>query len=226
MRIPNTSLIAFNDMIFNFPTLCCNSLHIAEVVITAIKELCQAWAKKQDNRLISFGLMINLTEEAGHISFVGHVNDFIDLLDLIPKVSDVPFEEWIEAIYQENNRFKLGEDCPNKFRLIHGDVVCFERLIVHPDIIRKMWMEDGCVHAQFNISKEDGDELIKHKIISAPFYRIIQDKCNKCGKDYLQCTCVKFIDEDVSDEVVKADLLGLIWTNRNAFFPDGQLEFM
>ena len=159
-------------------------------------------------------------------SCVGHVNDFIDLLDLIPKVSDVPFEEWIEAIYQENNRFKLGEDCPNKFRLIHGDVVCFERLIVHPDIIRKMWMEDGCVHAQFNISKEDGDELIKHKIISAPFYRIIQDKCNKCGKDYLQCTCVKFIDEDVSDEVVKADLLGLIWTNRNAFFPDGQLEFM
>lgn len=226
VRIPGTSLIAFNDMIFNFPTLCCNSLRIADVVITAMKELCQAWAKKQDNRLISFGLMINLTEEAGHVSFVGHVNDFIDLLDLIPKVSDVSFEEWIDAIYQENNKFKLGEDCPNKFRLIHGDVVCFERLIVHPNIIQKMWMEDGCVHAQFNISKEDGDELIKHKIVSAPFYRIIQDKCNKCGKDYHQCTCVKFIDEDVSDEVVKADLLGLIWTNRSAFFPDGQLEFV
>lgn len=37
---------------------------------------------------------------------------------------------------------------------------------------------------------------------------------------------VKFIDEDVSDEVVKADLLGLIWTNRNAFYPNGQLEFI
>lgn len=56
------------------------------------------------------------------------------------------------------------------------------------------------------MSKEEGDELIQHKVISAPFYRIIQDKCNKCGRDYTQCTCVKFIDEDVSDEVVKADM--------------------
>ena len=225
VRIPSTSLIEFGDMIFNFPTLRCNSMRIAEIVIAAIKELCQVWAKNQDNRLISFGLMINLTEEAGHISFAGHVNDFIELFDPLPKLSDVTFEEWVEAIYQENNKFKLGEDCPNKFRLIHGDVVCFERLIVHPDIITKRWMEDGRVYAQFNMSKEDGDELIKHKIVCAPFYRIIQDRCNKCGKDYLQCTCVKFIDEDVTEEIVKADMLGLIWTNRNAFFSDGQLKF-
>lgn len=104
--------------------------------------------------------------------------------------------------------------------------MCFKRLIVHPDKIRKMWMEDGCVHAQFNMGKEEGDELIQHKVIGAPFYRIIEDKCNKCGRDYMQCTCVKFIDEDVSDEVVKTDLLGLIWTNRNAFYPNGQLEFI
>ena len=225
LRIPITSMIAFNDMIFNFPTLCCKSLHVADIVITAIKELCQAWVRKQDDRLISFGLMVDLTDEAGHISFAGHVNDFVKLFDSVPHLSDVAFEEWVEAIYQENNKFKLGGDYPDKFRLIHGDVVCFKRLIVHPDKIRKMWMEDGCVHAQFNMSKEEGDELIQHKVISAPFYRIIQDKCNKCGRDYTQCTCVKFIDEDVSDEVVKADLLGLIWTNRNAFYPNGQLEF-
>lgn len=225
LRIPITSMIAFNDMIFNFPTLCCKSLHVADIVITAIKELCQAWVRNQDDRLISFGLMVDLTDEAGHISFAGHVNDFVKLFDSVPHLSDVAFEEWVEAIYQENNKFKLGGDYPDKFRLIHGDVVCFKRLIVHPDKIRKMWMEDGCVHAQFNMSKEEGDELIQHKVISAPFYRIIQDKCNKCGRDYTQCTCVKFIDEDVSDEVVKADLLGLIWTNRNAFYPNGQLEF-
>lgn len=35
---------------------------------------------------------------------------------------------------------------------------------------------------------------------------------------------MKFIDKDVSDEVVKADLGGMIWTNRNAYFPKGQLE--
>lgn len=87
-------------------------------------------------------------------------------------------------------------------------------------------MEDGCVYAQFNMTKEEGDELLQHKIISAPFYKINQDRCKKCGKDYMSCACVKFIDENVTDEVVKADLLGLIWTNRNAFYPDGQLEFI
>lgn len=226
LRIPITSLIEFGDMIFNFPTLCCKSLNVADIVITAIKELCQAWVKNQDDRLISFGIMVNLIDKAGHISFAGHVNDFVNLFNVAPKLSDVAFEEWVEIIYQENNKFKLGGDYPNKFCLIHGDVVCFKRLIVHPDKIKKIWMEDGCVYAQFNMTKEEGDELLQHKIISAPFYKINQDRCKKCGKDYMSCACVKFIDENVTDEVVKADLLGLIWTNRNAFYPDGQLEFI
>lgn len=214
LQMPITSFIDFNDMILNFPTLCCKNLLVADMVITSIKELCQAWARNQDNRLISFGLMVNLSDEAGHISFAGHVNDFVKLFDAIPKLSDVTFEEWIETIYKENNKFKAGENCPDKFCLIHGDVVCFKRLIVHPDKIEKMWMKDECLHAQFNITKEEGDELLQHKISSAPFYKINEVKCNKCRRDYTQCSCVKFIDEDVSDVVVKADLLGLIWTNR------------
>lgn len=225
LRMPTTSLIAFEDMIFNFPTLCCKSLQVADVVITAIKELCQAWVRNQDDRLVSFGLMVNLAAEAVHISFAGHVNDFEKLFNVIPKLSEVAFEEWIETVYQENNKFKLGGDCPDKFRLIHGDVVCFKRFIVHPNKIRKLWVENGSVYAQFNMTKEEGDELLQHKIIGAPFYKINQDRCNKCGMDYAQCTCVKFIDENVSDEVVKADLLGLIWTNRNASYPNGKLEF-
>lgn len=226
LRIPITPLIDFNDMIFNFPTLCCKSLHAADIVITAIKELCQAWVKDQDDRLISFGLMVNLSDEAGHISFAGHVNDLVKLFNAIPKLSDVAFEEWIETIYQENNKFKAGGNYPDKFALIHGDVVCFKRLIVHPDKIRKIWMEDECVHAQFNMTKEEGNELLQHKMSSAAFFKINEYKCNKCGRDYTQCSCVKFIDNDVSDVVVKADLLGLIWTNRNAFYPNGQLEFI
>lgn len=225
LRMPTTSLIAFEDMIFNFPTLCCKSLQVADVVITAIKELCQAWVRNQDDRLVSFGLMVNLAAEAVHISFAGHVNDFEKLFNVIPKLSEVAFEEWIETVYQENNKFKLGGDYPDKFRLIHGDVVCFKRFIVNPNKIRKLWVENGSVYAQFNMTKEEGDELLQHKIIGAPFYKINQDRCNKCGRDYAQCTCVKFIDENVSDEVVKADLLGLIWTNRNASYPNGKLEF-
>ena len=42
----------------------------------------------------------------------------------------------------------------------------------------------------------------------------------------MKCSCVKFIDEDVADEAVEADLSGMTWTNRNAYFPNGQLEYL
>lgn len=226
LRMPVTSQIAFGDMIYNFPTLCCKSSLVVDIVISAIKELCEVWVRKGDDRLISFGLMVNLATEAVHISFASHVNDLFKLLGSLPKLSDVTFEEWIETIYNQNNKYRVAEDQPNKFQLIHGDVLCFKRLIVDPTKIKKIWMEDEIVHAQLNITKAEGEELLQHKITCAPFYRIIEDKCSKCGKDYAQCSCLKFIDDDVSDEVVKADLLGLIWTNRNAYFPDGQLELI
>ena len=40
------------------------------------------------------------------------------------------------------------------------------------------------------------------------------------------CDCVKFIDPDVSDELRDAEKWGMIWTNRSAFFPNGELAFV
>lgn len=226
VRVPATSLVDFNDMIYNFPTLCCKNEKVVDVVIEAIKELCQVWEKNEDDRLIAFGIMVNLKNEAGHVSFAGHVSDFVQIFSNVPKLYDILFGEWIEAIYQKNNSFKSGDDYPNKFKLIHGDVVCFQRLIVHPSKIHKICWEDGVMNAQLNISRDEGEYLREHKINIAPFFRIKEDVCQKCGGDYSQCNCVKFIDKDVFDEVVKADLPGMTWTNRNAWFPKGQLEFV
>ena len=105
LRIPVTSLIDFNDMIYNFPTLCCKNEQVADVVIAAINELCQTWENNEDDRLIAFAIMVNLENEAGQVSFVGHVGDFVQLFSWIPKVSDMSFVEWIDAVYQKNNLF-------------------------------------------------------------------------------------------------------------------------
>ena len=226
LRIPITSLIDFNDMIYNFPTLCCRSELVVDTVIEAIKELCQAWESNGDDRLIAFGIMINLENESAHVSFAGHVSDFVQLFNSIQKVVDISFEEWIDNIHQKNNLFKSGDDYPNKFKLIHGDVVCFHRLIVSPSKIHKIWWEDGALKGQLNLSKDEAEYLREHKIIMAPFYRIKEDVCKKCGGDYSKCNCVKFIDKDVSDEVTKADMSGMTWTNRNAYFHNEQIEFV
>lgn len=45
------------------------------------------------------------------------------------------------------------------------------------------------------------------------------------GKNnHLQCNCVKYIDENVVDEVTEVGMYGLIWTKRNADFPTGELK--
>ena len=204
-------------MIFNFPTFCCKNLMVADIVIDSIKEFCETWVNNNDDRLLSFGFAVNLVDKAIHVSFAGHVNDFVNLFESIPKLSDVAFEPWIETIYKKNNIFKEGKNYPDKFHLIRSDAVCFERCIIHPNIIEKIWIKDGKVSAVFNISEEEQAELLQYQITAAPVYKIIKSKCSKCGKTYSQCSCVKFIDENVFDVVEKADLLGLIWTNRSAF---------
>ena len=39
--------------------------------------------------------------------------------------------------------------------------------------------------------------------------------CNKCGKNHINCDCVKFID-DTGDSINELEWLGATWTNRHA----------
>lgn len=224
MRFPVTPLFEFYDLIYNFPTLCCKDAKTADVVMNAIKDLCEIWVRNEDNRLISFGILINLSSDAGHISFAGHVSDLLTLLSSIPKMSDLPFEKWIENLYQENNRFKEGRNLPEIFSLLHSDRVCFERRIVPQDKIGKIWLEDNAICSEFDLTNEEREVMSQHNICAVPFFRIRTVTCSKCGGDYTKCSCIKFLDENVATVVEKADSLGMIWTNRNASYPEAQLS--
>ena len=72
LKIPITSRVNYNDMILNFPILCCKDSDVVDIVIKAIEDLCVAWNKAEDDRLISFGIRMNLENESFQISFAGH----------------------------------------------------------------------------------------------------------------------------------------------------------
>ena len=225
LNIPYTSIVDFNDMIFNFPTLCCRDSLVVDVVLEAIKDLCLAWNKNGDDRLISFGIRKNLESESFQISFAGHIADYISLFSSIPRFSECDYKGWVNSIYSANNTFKSANNYPEKYKLIHGDVACFKRMLVPPTAIEKIDMENGVMNATLKLHKDEISVCLEHKINVAPYFRIKHAVCKKCGKDYLQCNCVKFIDENVADEVTEADMFGLVWTNRNAYFPMGELSF-
>ena len=73
------------------------------------------------------------------------------------------------------------------------------------------------------VSKEEASYLKDNKIICAPIKWVKNSKCTKCGADYLRCKCVKFIDEDVSENHIEYEQIGMTWTNRSAYYPEGEL---
>ena len=49
--------------------------------------------------------------------------------------------------------------------------------------------------------------------------------CSKCGTDCMNCHCVKFIDKDVSENHIDYEQIGITWTNRRTYYPEGVLNF-
>ena len=226
VRIPFTTMVDFGDMVYNFPTLACKNISIIDSIIEAINELCQAWHRSGDNRLIAFGIALNFSDDASQLSFAGHVSDFVKLFNECPTPSSMSWLEWVDMLYQANNTFKEAENNPNKFLLIHGDMLCFERKIIPPEQVTEIEKKGNDVYATFLLKKEQFMHIKEKRITGAPFFRVKRTICNKCNQNYIMCDCVKFIDPDVSDELRDAEKWGMIWTNRSAFFPDGELTFV
>lgn len=214
LSMPGKMPIDFNDMIYNFPTLYCKDEYVVDQVIEAIKELCQIWISNEDNRLISFGVMVNTEKGTVHISFAGHINDFAHVFNNIAKFSEITIEEWLDNIYQINNEFKTAENHPNKIQLIHDGALYFTRHAVKPDKIQKVCVENGTRKLMLKCSKIESKSMHEHGITMVPAYRIKKDICLKCGIEYRKCKCVKFIDKDADNVIVEADFIGIICTNR------------
>lgn len=224
LRIPFTTLVEFGDMIYNFPTIFCKDADVLNVVMEAIKELCKAWTNRGDDRLVSVGVMINQEDRAAHISFAGHVNDFVNFFNNNYKPLEASIEEWVSNMYAINNIFKKANNNPNIFSLIHGDRLVFKRIIIDPKLIDKTWIEKDIFNIRLKINDEKIDYLQRHRITASPFFIVKENKCLKCGKSYIKCDCIKFIDEDVIDEPITIEKKGFIWTNRNASFPKEKLK--
>lgn len=167
--------------------------------------------------------MLNEHDEAVQLSFAGHVSDYVSTLKVSLEERKDTFNDLVERLYTENNNFGNAGDRPNKFTLIHGDVVCFDRYVVHPKYISGTRWEGKEEIVELAVSKEEASYLKDNKIICAPIKWVKNSKCTKCGADYLRCKCVKFIDEDVSENHIEYEQIGMTWTNRSAYYPEGEL---
>lgn len=218
VRIPITSRIAHEDTVFNFPTFVCKNVSVVKMLQYAMYELCNAWNKEGDNRLISYSFRVNYDSKAILFSIAGHVSDFCNVFSQFG--TDFPenegFIDWISMLYKVNNKFKEANNYPKPADMItENGTLKFRRFWVPSKYLKDYKMEDHCMVVRFLEKKDIVQELIDNKIGIAPVYQVKYSSCMKCNKSYLECSCVKFID-DIGERMDDVKFKGATWTNRHA----------
>lgn len=225
VRIPYSAMIDFGDMVFNFPVVYCKNRENAEIALNTICDLCKAWERNREDRLLSFGIAIeDHGDKATQISFAGHIADLLSLLsDCCLKEFD-SLDEWVIELYKKICTYKGAENIPDRFNLIDDGRLRFGRRFADERYVKKYRINETSLGVEIKAPIDDMEHLVNDKIMLAPVYNIKKTICDKCGNDYVNCQCIKFLDEGVMEQIVEADYIGMIWTNRSCFNPGKGLK--
>ena len=233
VRIPYTIRIAHEDMIFNFPVFVCCDAEVASTMLKGFSDLISAWAKDKHDRLVSFSLDVYGFDDkaeksylpiespeavVAHISFAGHVQDLLRLFDSVGTEfpDSAHIYDWIEKIYETNNEFKVADSKPSVSSLLRrSGELYFPRQFVPGRYISKFYMDNDALCAELISDQRMYNELTRRRITIAPNFLVRRSVCEKCGRSYIECEHVKFID-DVSEKIVDGSPTGVTWTNRHA----------
>lgn len=217
VRFPVTSRIAHEDMILNFPVFVCANYEVASKVQQAMYDFCVVWNEQNDDRLISYTIIVNENDEAIELSFAGHVDDIVNVFNdgekRFPDKQNL--YKWIENLYIKNNKNRIANQYPRVNDILIDGTLRYRRQIVPAKYLHNIELENNNVMVKFVEKKEIVTEITENKIGIAPIYLIEKTRCTKCGGEYSSCNCIKFIDE-CSEEITKFNFLGATWTNRHA----------
>lgn len=218
-KIPLTSRVKYEDLVCNFPTFVCKNYEIAATVQDAIYELCMAWNSNNEDRLISYTIVTNNeNDEAIKLSFAGHVNDIVSIFN--NKVSRFPNNQnlfrWIDDLYKKNNKNGEANQYPKVDDLLdYDEVLRYKRKPVPPNKIANTKVVVQKPKVKLIEKMKTISEMSENQIDVTPLTIINKSQCSKCGKDYILCNCIKFID-DCNEIITDFDFSGTYyWTNRH-----------
>ena len=218
IRIPSCKEIDFCDMVFNYPIFACRTLGDANIVVSAIKEMCNKWQQKGDDRVVSFTIRVPYENRMGVFRFLGHVDDFNSYFEnnfiTIPQEDEIC--NWLQRSYDFLGKsFSTIECNVHPFDIINqSDNLSIKRKFVDS---KKIASWEGNGHVTLILTKEERDLILEQGITAVVAFMDEKVRCSKCGKDYRKCKCIALIDDGVVMELEKGKLIGATWTNRSAF---------
>jgi hypothetical protein len=129
---------------------------------------------------------------------------------------------WAERATAELSRlFPQARDVPpveNMFKVT--GLLTIDRKLVEPDefeVARNPNTGAPVVGFKDHPNVNRALPLIRSKGLTiTPAWQLISSTCDRCGGAYQSCGCIKFVDDEASDTVEDARLLGFFWTDRSA----------
>jgi hypothetical protein len=222
-------VVAFEDLVFGLPLIAhCGPDASRDVqhTIDAISEYTTALVRRQQNRMLGFHIGVRFADRDVIFSFAGHVNDLqkwlhSDSARLPP--SRQAIGKWAEQATDELSRlFRQARDLPpveNMFKVT--GLLTIDRKILQTD---EYELAQNPNTGAPIVGLKDHPNITRvlplirsNDLTLAPAWRLIDTNCNRCLHAYANCPCIKFVDDDVSDAVADANLLGFFWTDRSAY---------
>ena len=219
VRTPFCPCHAFNDTVHNLPIMVCSSVAVANTVINAVLDLVKAWNQHQDNRVISFAVKVNYTDYAVTYSFVGHINDFMELscdFDFAIPEDQNGIIDWSKKLRVCLDRFHTSYLYPPLGCMLSNDnTLVYKRVFLDksPDSVK---FEDNWYIAGLSLPEEQVELMCKETITATVAWDVKNTVCCKCNRAYRQCSCIKYIDPECTDDLTDVDAFGLFFTKRMA----------
>ena len=219
VRIPCCPRLVFNDTALNFPTMVCKSIDVANNVIAAVLDFSKIWNCHHDNRVISFGIKVNYSDYAITYSFIGHIDDIVNLhhdFDFSIPTATEKIVGWAKDLRTYLDGYNISYLRPRLGSMLSIDnALIYKRIFVDSSLDAITTDGEGYI-AELTVSPEIEQQVSENGITATLALNVKNSICCKCGKPYQQCKCIKFLDPQCTDNLVDFDLIGVFWTNRMA----------
>ena len=197
----------------------CKSIDVANNVIAAVLDFSKIWNCHHDNRVISFGIKVNYSDYAITYSFIGHIDDIVNLnrdFDFSIPTATEKIVGWAKDLRTYLDRYNISCLRPRLGSVLSIDnTLIYKRIFVDSSLDAITADGEGYI-AELTVSPEIEQQVSENGITATLALNVKNSICCKCGKPYQLCECIKFLDPQCTDNLVDFDLIGVFWTNRMA----------
>jgi hypothetical protein len=227
LYIPNEiQYLTFRDLYVNFPLIFLSRSSLPDnlyQMLTAIKEIVAVWQNKGQDRVVCYKIGFPVdADRAAIISFLGQVDDLGKWFSsglCYPPITPPELRDWAEHVsdYLKQTFPILVDAPPLAETLMDTGVLLIDRKPITYANFEIQYSGETQGHIYSLPIPENEVELAKalekEGIGPGLGMRIESSSCTRCRETYRSCGCSKLLDEDVTEEILKATPFPF-WTDR------------